>query len=626
MKIFLILLLAILGFNFHVIYAQSISIGANTNEKLTIKAGGSLRFKGMLLSPSIDFTLVQNNISHASILSHSLSSTISSSYSLENQSLPFSGYIKFFYKDLDVKNVLEANLKLVCYSITDWITPTQTESNTTLNFVEAKLLNRPISEITLTAPPLIEEESEGSGGSGGGVNTDIDGDGYLNVNDVFPLDSNEWKDTDSDGIGNNADTDDDNDGQLDTGEIACGSDPLIASSMSLDTDVDGIPDCVDTDDDNDGYLDTNDAFPLDATQWLNTATDGSGNNVDTDDDNSGQLDTDSDGIGNNTDTDDDNDGQLDTDEIVCGSNPLLASSVSLDADGDSVPDCVDTDDDDDGVEDTSDAFPVDPSEWTDTDADGIGNNADGDDDNDGQSDFNELMCGSDPLLASSMSLDTDFDLIPNCKDTDDDNDSYLDEGDAFPLDLTEWLDKDLDGIGNNADTDDDNDGQSDYNELMCGSDPLLASSMSLDTDGDSVLDCVDTDDDNDGVVDTSDAFPLDPNEWTDADNDGLGDNADPDDNNDGFEDDKLFSSSILTPGSGGLEDTWKIINIAQYPINKVSVYDKKGQEVFSATNYKNNWRGTFKNSGNPLPAGSYYYVVDLNNAHSKINGWLYITY
>jgi hypothetical protein len=37
----------------------------------------------------------------------------------------------------------------------------------------------------------------------------------------------------------------------------------------------------------------------------------------------------------------------------------------------------------------------------------------------------------------------------------------------------------------------------------------------------------DTDDiDGDGVVDSEDAFPLDPNEWVDTDGDGLGDNAD----------------------------------------------------------------------------------------------------
>ena len=46
--------------------------------------------------------------------------------------------------------------------------------------------------------------------------TDIDGDGYLNWNDAFPFDPNEWLDTDRDGIGNNADPDDDGDGYEDT--------------------------------------------------------------------------------------------------------------------------------------------------------------------------------------------------------------------------------------------------------------------------------------------------------------------------------------------------------------------------------------------------------------------------
>ena len=260
--------------------------------------------------------------------------------------------------------------------------------------------------------------------------------------------------------------------------------------------------------------------------------------------------------------------------------------MSLDTDGDSVPDCVDTDDDNDGVVDTSDAFPLDPAEWADTDADGIGNNADLDDDNDGQSDYNELVCGSDPLDQYSKSSDIDSDSIPDCVDEDKDGDGVLNDQDAFPEDGSEWIDTDGDGLGDNFEVDDD----------------------------------------NDGYLDTNDAFPLDPNEWADADNDGIGDNADSDDNNDGFEDDKLFSSGVLTPGSGGLEDTWKIINIEQYPTNRVSVYDKNGQEVFSATNYKNNWRGTFNNSANPLPAGSYYYVIDLNNGQDQIKGWLYITY
>jgi hypothetical protein len=68
--------------------------------------------------------------------------------------------------------------------------------------------------------------------------------------DVFPLDPEEWFDTDKDGIGNNADTDDDGDGVLDS------DDPFpLDASESLDTDSDGIGNNADTDDDGDGVLD-----------------------------------------------------------------------------------------------------------------------------------------------------------------------------------------------------------------------------------------------------------------------------------------------------------------------------------------------------------------------------------
>jgi len=80
-----------------------------------------------------------------------------------------------------------------------------------------------------------------------------------------------------------------------------------------------------TDSDNDNTNDAFDAFPSDATEW---------------------LDTDGDGVGNNKDLDDD---------------------------GDKVDDAVDL-------------FPTDPTEWLDTDGDGIGDNADPDDDNDGFAD------------------------------------------------------------------------------------------------------------------------------------------------------------------------------------------------------------------------------------------------
>ena len=51
--------------------------------------------------------------------------------------------------------------------------------------------------------------------------------------DAFPLDQNEWRDTDGDGIGDNADDDDDNDGFNDQEEIRKGKDPLDRLSFPV---------------------------------------------------------------------------------------------------------------------------------------------------------------------------------------------------------------------------------------------------------------------------------------------------------------------------------------------------------------------------------------------------------
>ena len=101
--------------------------------------------------------------------------------------------------------------------------------------------------------------------------------------------------------------------------------------------------------------------------------------------------------------------------------------------------------DGDGVGDLLDAFPNDPTEWTDTDSDNIGNNADTDDDSDGLLDVDEIS--SEPQT--------------NPLEADSDGDGYCDgqipvqsiciEGDVFPTDSTEWKDSDGDGIGDNSD-------------------------------------------------------------------------------------------------------------------------------------------------------------------------------
>jgi hypothetical protein len=87
--------------------------------------------------------------------------------------------------------------------------------------------------------------------------------------------------------------------------------------------------------DGDGVGDPEDAFPNDASEWIDTDGDGIGNNADTDDDDDGLLDTVETGTGTylhpgdtGTDplvADTDGDGVNDGDEVAVGADPTDAS-------------------------------------------------------------------------------------------------------------------------------------------------------------------------------------------------------------------------------------------------------------------------------------------------------------
>ena len=82
--------------------------------------------------------------------------------------------------------------------------------------------------------------------------------------------------------------------------------------------------------------------------------------------------------------------------------------------------------------------------------------------------------------------------------------------------------------------------------------------------------------------------------------------------------------NTFTPNNDGLNDYWYIKNIDKYPDCKVQVFDIYGNLVFESIGYENPWDG--KKDGITLPAGTYYYVIELNTENKIYTGSLTILY
>jgi len=85
---------------------------------------------------------------------------------------------------------------------------------------------------------------------------------------------------------------------------------------------------------------------------------------------------------------------------------------------------------------------------------------------------------------------------------------------------------------------------------------------------------------------------------------------------------KLVIPNAFTPNGDGINDTWNIQNIDQFPNCTVHIYDRWGTSVYFAIGYGTPWNGNYK--GKPLPFSAYYYVIDLKNDQPPLSGYVTI--
>jgi gliding motility-associated-like protein len=73
--------------------------------------------------------------------------------------------------------------------------------------------------------------------------------------------------------------------------------------------------------------------------------------------------------------------------------------------------------------------------------------------------------------------------------------------------------------------------------------------------------------------------------------------------------------NTFTPNGDGFNDTWEIELLRIFSDAVVEVYNTSGNLVFKSIGYSQPWDG--KRNGQPLPAGTYYYTIDLKVQNAK---------
>lgn len=92
-------------------------------------------------------------------------------------------------------------------------------------------------------------------------------------------------------------------------------------------------------------------------------------------------------------------------------------------------------------------------------------------------------------------------------------------------------------------------------------------------------------------------------------------------------------TKAFSPNGDLTNDFWTIENInttgfdsSKFPFANIKIYNIRGQLIYAANQYKNDWDGTESN-GSKLPIGTYIYEVTFSDIKFKTQkGWLYIKY
>ncbi|MBS1647679.1 MAG: gliding motility-associated C-terminal domain-containing protein [Bacteroidetes bacterium] len=90
--------------------------------------------------------------------------------------------------------------------------------------------------------------------------------------------------------------------------------------------------------------------------------------------------------------------------------------------------------------------------------------------------------------------------------------------------------------------------------------------------------------------------------------------------------DLIHVHNAFSPNGDGLNEVFVIDGIENFPNNKVSIFNRWGQDLWNQSKYDNVntfWNGQDK-SGNKLVSGTYFYIIEIDGKN-PLKGWVELT-
>ena len=80
--------------------------------------------------------------------------------------------------------------------------------------------------------------------------------------------------------------------------------------------------------------------------------------------------------------------------------------------------------------------------------------------------------------------------------------------------------------------------------------------------------------------------------------------------------------NAFTPNGDGINDTWEIENLNQYPNAVIQIFNGWGKVLYEFSAGDSGWDGKYQ--GEPMPIDTYYYLIRLGDHHKAQTGAVYL--